>query len=196
MNFRKSILLVVISLAILSGYAAAVCVNQREIAAEVVRLHIRAASDSAEDQRLKEAVRDRLLKDFFSEELPSDRAQAVTVLFEGLERIEYLARDELALQGCDAEVRAYLTAEYFDTGYYDGFTLPAGKYTALRVDIGPAEGKNWFCVMYPPVCMPASGLSPAKAFGRFKMVTKEPSKLKIGFKVLEWVGDLKRLLGL
>ena len=196
MNFRKSILLVLISIAILSGYAAAVCVNQREIAAEVVRLHIRAASDSAEDQRLKEAVRDRLLKDFFCDGLPKDREEALGVLYCGLERIEELARKELAEYGCYADVKVYITSEYFATGYYDGFTLPAGKYTALRVDIGPAEGKNWFCVMYPPVCMPASGLSPAKAFGKFKMVTSEPSSLKIGFKVLEIVGGLRKLFGL
>ena len=66
----------------------------------------------------------------------------------------------------------------------------------MRVDIGPAEGKNWFCVMFPPVCMPASGLSPVKAFGKFKMVTDEPSKPKLGFKVLEWVSDLRKILGL
>lgn len=194
MNFKKSVLLVALCAALLSGYTAVTAARQRELSDSVVRLHIRAASDSEEDQALKEAVRDRLIGELFSGELPESRARALEFIEENIGEVERLARDELSSRGCGYDVKAYIARESFDTCFYEDFTLPAGEYTALRVDIGGGGGKNWFCVMYPPVCLPAAGLSAGQAFGGFRIVTREPQKIRVRLKLLEWIADIRRAL--
>ncbi len=126
----------------------------------VVRLHILANSDSPEDQELKLKVRDGILA--CSEELfepYSSAKEAEAALSENMEQIKAVADRVLAEN--NSPYRAYCEMEQidFDTRVYDGFTVPAGKYTALRVKIGSGEGKNWWCVMYPPLCIPCAGVS-------------------------------------
>jgi len=123
----------------------------------VLRLHILANSDSDEDQRLKLAVRDRILSlDLFSSGHASSKEEAEKETAASLSEIEEAARAELSSQGCSDEVKAELVRMYFTTRVYKNVTLPAGYYDAVRITIGEGAGHNWWCVLYPPLCIPAA----------------------------------------
>lgn len=127
---------------------------QEQLSDRVVRLHVLANSDGEEDQALKLKVRDRVLAR--ATELltqAKNRAEAESLLREALPELETLAVRELRANGCDYPVRAELTDTEFPTRAYDGFTLPAGEYLALRVMIGEGAGRNWWCVVFPPLCL-------------------------------------------
>lgn len=121
----------------------------------VLRLHILAESDSDEDQRLKLLVRDELLRsDIFGD--AETLAEAEAIAAERLPDIVEIAEETLRRNGCNAEVTAELADMHFDSRVYGDITMPAGDYRALRVSIGSARGHNWWCVMYPPLCLPAA----------------------------------------
>lgn len=123
----------------------------------VLRLHILANSDSSYDQTLKLCVRDALLER--SDEIFGDAEsfeEAREFASGQLELIEQIAEETLAVKGCKAPVSAEIADVYFDERVYGDITMPAGEYTALRVEIGEAQGHNWWCVMYPPLCIPAA----------------------------------------
>ena len=124
---------------------------------ELIRLHVVANSDSGEDQAIKLRVRDAVvesLRDAMADMADIDQAKAY--ILENLPKIEQAANDALKALGCDETAVATLKEEVFDTRYYDTFTLPAGVYEALRITIGEGEGKNWWCVVFPTLCVPAT----------------------------------------
>ena len=126
---------------------------QRELADQVLRLHVLANSDSEADQALKLKVRDSVLQK--AEELLDgchDRETAEARLSAALPEIEDAARQRIAAEGADEAVTAELRPTVFPTKEYEDFTLPAGEYLALRVVIGEGEGHNWWCVVFPPLC--------------------------------------------
>lgn len=128
-----------------------------EIRHSVVRLHILANSDDEADQTLKLAVRDAILagtEDLFTASRSKEESEALAA--ERLAEIEELSKEEIARQGYDYSVTARIVNRYFDTRVYDGFTMPAGRYDAVQVEIGSGEGRNWWCVMFPPMCLPAA----------------------------------------
>ncbi len=121
----------------------------------VLRLHILAESDSEHDQNLKLKVRDGLLESGIFETAETlEEAEAIAA--ESLDEIEEKAEDILRKNGCNLPVSAELADVVFDERVYGDITMPAGEYRALRVKIGSAQGKNWWCVMYPPLCLPAA----------------------------------------
>lgn len=120
---------------------------------DILRLHIIASSDGEEDQRVKLAVRDAIVARFgplFSG--AADRQAACALAEKELSAIEETARQELARQGRPQQVRASLSVEHFPSRLYDGVIYPEGEYQALRVVLGEGAGKNWWCVMFPPLC--------------------------------------------
>jgi len=124
----------------------------------VIRLHILANSDSEEDQALKLIVRDRLLKE--GENLfpkVSSREEAEQILLQNLPRLQNAARETVALEGYCYPVALSLQNCGFETRQYDGFSLPKGDYLSLQVVIGAGEGRNWWCILYPPLCLSAAG---------------------------------------
>ena len=128
-----------------------------QIRQEVFRLHILAASDSDQDQQNKLAVRDALLAE--SETLfegASTLSQAELQASEKLREIERIAETTLKQRGCGDPVKAELVHMYFGTRVYEDVTLPAGEYDALRLTIGKGQGQNWWCVMFPPLCVGAA----------------------------------------
>lgn len=128
-----------------------------ELRSSVLRLHILANSDSDEDQRLKLCVRDALLEQcggFFGEAESLDEAELMAE--EKLTEIERIACKTLEQQGSDQSVCAKLVNMHFDERVYGDITMPEGDYRALRIEIGSAGGHNWWCVMYPPLCLPAA----------------------------------------
>ena len=124
---------------------------------ELVRLHVVANSDSEADQNIKLQVRDAVLRSL-EENLAkvSDVEEAKEFIQENLPRIQNVAKDALAAAGCDYDVVVSLCKEAFDRRCYDTFSLPAGVYEALRITIGNGNGKNWWCVVFPSLCLPAT----------------------------------------
>lgn len=125
---------------------------------EVLRLHILANSDSKEDQQLKYELRDHMLITF-GEVFAGceDRNQAINMAKENRSRMEQTANSFIRSKGYNYNVTCEISDTYFTTRKYENYTLPAGNYTAVRFLIGKAEGQNWWCVMFPPLCLPASG---------------------------------------
>lgn len=125
-----------------------------QISNEVFRLHILANSDSEEDQSLKLRVRDSLLRytdRLFSEAENSDEAEGIAR--DNLESLRAVAQREVYANGYDYKIKAEVVNMYFNTRYYERYTMPAGMYDALRITIGSGEGHNWWCVMYPSICI-------------------------------------------
>lgn len=123
----------------------------------VLRLHILADSDSEEDQALKLLVRDAILEnssDIFGDADSLEEAESAAG--EKLPEIIALAEKTLRSHGCGDRVTAEIADVEFDERVYGDITMPAGTYRALRIKIGKAEGHNWWCVMYPPLCLPAA----------------------------------------
>lgn len=155
-----------------------------QVRQEVLRLHILAESDSDEDQSNKLAVRDAILEQ--SSELlngVSDVEQAIMMAGEHLDEIEQTARRTLRQRGCDADVKVSLERTGFTTRTYGLTTLPAGQYNALRVVIGEGQGHNWWCVMYPPLCLPAAQ-SGEKEQQDIAMLEQRPG-YRMGFALVE-----------
>lgn len=128
--------------------------------ADTIRLHVRADSDSVLDQTCKLAVRDALLE--LTQRLYQDAstaAEARTLAARHLVDIQWTAQQTLARLGAARAVRVSLVNMYFDTTHYGSFSLPAGRYDAVRVDIGAPDtyGQNWWCVLYPGLCSAACG---------------------------------------
>lgn len=120
----------------------------------VVRLHVLAHSDSDADQALKLRVRDAILT-FLSREssASADAEEAETRYRSLLPQIEAVAKETIADAGYTYDCRVTLTRESYPVRSYDGVTLPAGTYRSLRVLIGDADGRNWWCVLFPPLCL-------------------------------------------
>ena len=128
--------------------------TQSELADKVVRLHVLANSDSEEDQALKLKVRDAVLaKAAEALEGAGSREEACRRLTAILPELEETAKTVISANGYDYGIRAELAETAFPTKDYDGFSLPAGEYLALRVLIGEAAGRNWWCVVFPPLCL-------------------------------------------
>lgn len=126
----------------------------KEISNEVFRLHILANSDAESDQELKLKVRDKVLE--YTESLfenSHSKEEAENAVSDNLQEICNVALKEVRNNGYDYGVTAEITNMYFTTRYYDSYTLPSGMYDALRITIGSGEGHNWWCVMYPSVCI-------------------------------------------
>ena len=121
---------------------------------DTIRLHILAESDSSEDQTIKLIIRDRLLEkygDMLSKCKSKDEAEAA---MRGLtDSIRNDVRVWLRELGCEADAEITLTYEQYGRREYGDYTLPSGEYLSLRVIIGKGEGQNWWCVMYPPLCL-------------------------------------------
>ena len=126
------------------------CAQVRE---QTVRLHVVANSDSSDDQNVKLLVRDAILAYTASSIGDSGKkTQALNNMQAQLEQIQAVADDVLRQNGKEYISAVYLTNEYFSTREYEGFTMPAGRYDALRIELGEADGRNWWCVAFPPLC--------------------------------------------
>lgn len=138
-----------IAISIILAQTSSFFTNCTQINTQVFRLHILANSNSDYDQNLKLLVRDKILQ--LDNTLFSTKEISPTIL----EYIKKEATDVLLEQGCSLPVNVEVTNMYFTTRFYENYTLPAGNYDALRITIGDAVGDNWWCVLYPPLCIPA-----------------------------------------
>ena len=166
---------------------------------EILRLHVVANSDSQEDQSIKLKVRDAVLESI-SEDLRNvaDMEQAKAYIQENLPKIQQAANDCLAALGCEDTAVATLQEEIFDKRVYDTFSLPSGIYEALRITIGSGEGKNWWCVAFPTLCIPATSEGfedVAVSAGFSKTLTQTlDGEYEIRFYLLDLLGKLEGIL--
>ncbi|MBO4694047.1 MAG: stage II sporulation protein R [Clostridia bacterium] len=159
-----------------------------ELRQGVLRLHILANSDSKADQELKLKVRNKILEvtsDCFADS--DDLAGAINAARANINKITDAALQTVKQEGYDYTVRAGIEKNYFDNRDYDGFTLPAGVYNSLTIRIGAAEGHNWWCVVFPGVCLPAAkkGSLEKSVSSASAGVAKNASKYQIRFKTAE-----------
>lgn len=132
--------------------------DKQRLKEELIRLHVVANSDTKEDQMRKLMVRDAVTQRIQEDlERCTDVQQAKQYLEEKLPYIQHIAQQTLQMLGCYDVVNISLCQEAFDTRVYDTFTLPAGVYQALRIVIGEGAGKNWWCVVFPGLCIPTAG---------------------------------------
>lgn len=183
-------------------FAASAALEQRQLADQLIRLHVRANSDSQADQSLKLAVRDGILKQVT--ELTADctsPAQAAAVLSEHLSALQAAAEEVLRQEGCNASVSVRLGQEEFPRRDYETFSLPAGRYTSLSVAIGAGVGHNWWCVAFPALCLPATTdeMEQAAAAAGFSqeqtdLLTGQQTTVELKFRALELLQQLKQWL--
>ncbi len=169
-----------------------------EIRENVVRLHILANSDSEEDQAIKLAVRDALLEsgaEIFSGAASIEDAESI--LEDEKELIVSVAERILRENGFNNKVTVSMEREYFTTRAYEEFTMPAGEYLALKVIIGNGNGQNWWCVMFPPLCLPAAGersdIDAILGSDGAKLIQSNP-KYEMRFKIVEIYERIKMKL--
>lgn len=176
--------------------------GESEIYDSVVRLHVLANSDSDYDQALKLKVRDGVLN------AASDiitgcttREEAIEVLSANLNTIQLSAAEVIKAEGVTYTVTVELGEEEYPTRSYESICFPSGTYMSLRVMIGDAEGKNWWCVLFPNLCLKAAtkkeaedafiqaGLTPEQ----YKIITEsDGTKYTVRFKVLELLEELAK----
>lgn len=169
----------------------------RELYDGVLRLHILANSDTQEDQQLKLKVRDRILQEAHQlglgsgcEDLESVSAQAEQML----DKLVAAAQDEVLKNGSEQKVTACVTKMYFDTREYEGFTMPAGEYNAVRFTIGEGKGHNWWCVLFPQMCLPVAFGEPLDDLGfsdEELRVLKSRPQYEPRFALLEWAYSIR-----
>ena len=172
--------------------------TSEEIRSDVLRLHVIANSDTSVDQNLKLRLRDYILqegKDIFNGSVNVENA--VEKIEPVLPELEKSAKAFVNQAGFDYDVKISLSNEYFTTRTYETVTLPAGKYLALRVVIGSGEGHKWWCVMFPPMCVPAADkkdeIENVFSEKEIKLVESKP-KYEPRFKVVEIYEQLKEII--
>ena len=193
-----------LTLAILISLILCAAANIASNAAEVegltekfVRVHVIANSDSEDDQALKLKVRDAVLN--VSEDILSgcqDKKSALERIRKNLSELQAAAGQAVSDNGYSYSVSCTLQKEQFDTRVYDDFTLPAGDYDSLCIRIGSSEGRNWWCVFYPQLCIGAAMKiddSGILTDGELKIV-KEPEKVRYKLWCYEVIKKLKSLL--
>jgi len=167
--------------------------TQSEIASELVRLHVLAKDDTAQEQAVKLAVRDEILRYLQPVLADAETAEeAQTVLRAHMEDIRTAA---LTAAG-ERQVAVTLTEEFYPTREYDGFSLPAGEYTSLRVILADGAGQNWWCVVYPPLCMASATETAAleTLSEETGNIITEQEGYVYKFKILELFGEWKEKL--
>ena len=199
MSMRFSVAIVVL-LVVLMALSFLPVHGEQEVYDTVVRLHVLANSDSEEDQALKLRVRDAVLE-AASPIVDGCRSQAeaIEALNAHLTDLEAAARQVIEAEGRTDKVTVLLGEEDYPTRTYESCAFPAGRYVSLRVCIGEAAGKNWWCCLFPPLCLSAATAKEDNedAFvqvgltkDQYGIITETgKTKYKVRFKVLEVIED-------
>lgn len=193
-KWMHRVLMALSILILINGFFVA---RQQKLAEKMVRLHVVAASDQEIDQEIKLLVRDVVLQE--TGKLLEGETDPRGALSRGLSSIETAANQCLQSLGCRETAKVTLQKELFPTREYDSFTLPAGTYTALRVTIGTGQGHNWWCVVFPSLCLSAT-LGEFEQAAQCAGMTEQEVKWitdtennRLSFKSLELLYDLQQL---
>ncbi len=184
-----------------NSYVSAVSSN---ISSSVFRLHVIANSDSSNDQSLKLIVRDKVL-DYMNSLVDtnvSSKEEIMRIVSDNLEMFKSIAQDTVYDNGYDYPVNVEIGNFSFPTKTYGDISLPAGYYDALRVSIGEANGKNWWCVMFPPLCFVdvSSGVVPedsketleeSLSDEEYELISGSSTEFEVKFKLVEFFENFK-----
>ncbi len=162
-----------------------------EIYNSTIRLHVIASSNSERDQSVKLKVRDAVLQRIKEYESDS-KEQTLSMIKSDKEHIEEIAQETLEKEGISDTVSLEIGKESYPVRYYEGFSLPAGEYTSVRVVIGEGEGENWWCVLFPPLCTAQAIEYDDEAYidvgltkDQYYMITGKSPEYEVKFKLLE-----------
>ena len=180
-------------------YAGALILDRQKLQNELIRLHVVAASDSEEDQAIKLQVRDAVLESLQTGlEDATDIEAAKAYIESQLPKLEAVANQVLAAAGCGDVATVSLHVEEFAARVYDTFSLPAGLYDSLRITIGEGEGRNWWCVTFPTLCIPATteGFEAVAAGAGFSddLTGTLTGEYEVRFYLLDLLGQLENFL--
>lgn len=190
---KKKILTLLCALLLLIGVLAILPVHSESlIYDEVLRLHVIASSDSDADQALKLLVRDAILEK--TQLLLADaksRSEAEKIILDNSQELQSVALNTVRENGFDYDVSLELGEESYPTKNYESCAFPAGKYLSLKIKLGESQGQNWWCVLFPPLCLSAA--TDKNAFtsvgitdNQYQIITESDNpKYKIRFKFLE-----------
>ena len=199
MAFTKKLLICALVILGISFIAGLLPIHgEEEIYDTVVRLHVVANSDSDEDQALKLKVRDGVIE-VVTPVVKECKTQeeAIKAIESAIPEIESRAKEVLALEGYDYSVKILLGEEYYPTKTYETCAFPEGEYVSLRVLIGEGEGENWWCCLFPPLCLSAATdgadennedafISVGLTGEQYKLITEtKQTKYRVRFKILE-----------
>lgn len=200
--FMKKLIKLVFGCALVAAFLwfGSVLADRQRLNEDLIRLHVVANSDEAEDQNLKLQVRDAVVESLRTALADvQDTEQAKQYLQKNLPALQELANRTLDAAGSAQRAVVSLCREAFPVRDYDTFRLPAGTYNSLRIRIGEGEGKNWWCVVFPSLCLPQteSGFrNTAKAAGipdSLACAISEDSHYEIRFFFLDKLGELEKL---
>ena len=178
-------------------YMVYVIKDRKTLNDQIIRLHVVGASDTDEDQNTKIMVRDAIL-DRLREltEGATSKDQVQEILSQNLEILQDTANQVLQQAGIEQCAYVTLQKEAFETRVYDTFSLPAGVYDSLRIVIGAGEGKNWWCVVFPDLCVPAAtkeveDVAVSAGFSENLGKTLTDEEYQIRFLLLDWLGRVE-----
>lgn len=198
MKWIKRLLILVLAASVVTG-GAGLLRDQETLEEGLLRLHVVANSDAPEDQAAKLRVKDAVVSmlEETMEAMPTVE-EARVYLETHLPQIEETANRVLKELGSGLEAVVTFARERFPTREYDTFRLPAGVYQALRITIGAGEGHNWWCVLFPSLCVPASTqdfTAAAEASGMSQTLAGTlagaTTGYEIRFRLLDWLGEVK-----
>lgn len=194
----KNIRISVLTALVLSIVVSMVSFNAKcdDLRNNVLRLHILANSDSEADQELKLKVRDEILENSALRfEECCNLTEAIEVAENSTEELNKIASKVINENGYNYDVNIEIGKSYFDTREYENFTLPAGFYNSVIIKIGRAEGKNWWCVMFPALCVPSANASLNQTVDdKSAEIATNASNYKIAFKTVEIYEKIKKIV--
>ncbi len=199
--FMKILTALCVSILVAYVLLTVVPVNGEEgIYTDMIRLHVLADSDDEDEQELKLKVRDEVLEKVTElTEGVTDKDEAFGIIEKNLDLISETGHNVVIDNGYDHSVTAVIGKEEYPEREYEGFHLPAGEYYSLRVKIGKAEGKNWWCVLFPPLCTTAAEerdeafIATGFTGEQYKTITETQNvRYKIKFKILEVFEEIFR----
>ncbi len=188
-------------IALLLALCISICIGtwaqatEEALSEKLIRLHVIAASDSAEDQALKLEVRDAVLT-YMTPLLDGvdDMETARELLNAERPALQKIAEETAKAAGMPCRVSVSLGIESYPTRDYDDFSLPAGSYLSLRVILGSGKGHNWWCVVYPPLCTTSVEAATTMTNEEMNLITRSDTEYVVKFRILEWWGNLKQAL--
>lgn len=191
------IVLLILTIAVLiTVFVCNISFQQKVLSDKLIRLHIISNSNNEADQQMKLDVRDDV-NEYVSQLLyeVDSKDDALNILESQLDEIKAIAENSIINCGAKYNAAVELSEEYYPTREYESFSLPAGKYTSMQIKIGNAEGKNWWCVVFPPVCTNAASADVLTEMDfsddEINLITSEDEDVIFKFKVLEILGVLK-----
>ncbi|MEA4894057.1 MAG: stage II sporulation protein R [Oscillospiraceae bacterium] len=170
--------------------------EQNRLSSELIRLHVIANSDSTDDQSAKLKVRDSVLEVLTPMlEGAGSTGEAESIIESALPELCAESEESLRNSGKYYSARAEICREVYPTRSYEGFALPAGDYVSLKIILGEGQGHNWWCVVFPPLCMTAvededafSGLSDETE----KLISCDESEYRVKFRIIELYEQLRQ----